>query len=75
MDPPRLRRERAGRRLARRPTQGGAEEYLHRAEAMEKASAMIKAEGPHVIQLRESEYHVAAAKFEIARIKREVAGH
>jgi hypothetical protein len=52
-----------------------AEEYLHRAEAMEKASAMIKAEGPHVIQLRESEYHVAAAKFEIARIKREVAGH
>ena len=52
-----------------------AEEYLHRAEEMKKAMATIKAEGPHVIQLRESEYHVAAAKFEIARIKRDSVGH
>jgi hypothetical protein len=51
-----------------------AEEYLHRAEDMEKTIAVIKAEGGLLIQRRESEYHVAAAKLEIARIKGEAAG-
>jgi hypothetical protein len=51
-----------------------AEEYLHRAEDMEKTIAVIKAEGGLLIQRRESEYHVAAAKLEIARIKGDAAG-
>jgi hypothetical protein len=51
-----------------------AEDYLHRAEDMRKVLAMINAENPLVMQRREAEYQAAAAKLEIARIKRGTAG-
>jgi hypothetical protein len=52
-----------------------AEEYLHHAEDMGKRLAMIKSEENLIVILgMESKYHVAAAKFEIARIKAEGTG-
>ena len=53
-----------------------AEEHLHRAEDMGKRLALVRTEGdlPPVLR-KEVEYDVAAAEFEIARTKGEIAGH
>jgi hypothetical protein len=53
-----------------------AQEYLQRAQDMEQRLKLIKSEGDLMKLLgTEPRYHMAAAKLEIARIKREGAGN
>lgn len=53
-----------------------AQEYLQRAQDMEQRLKMVKTERDLMMLLgTEPRYHIAAAKLEIARIKRESAGN